>query len=396
MRKLLVWSIAFVLLAGFLLVGSNSALADWSVTVKYYYDTQPFPLGVSARIGYFQDGSWREIARKDYAGPEYTFNFSGDPPSFQLYVKSIYGYSRLDPITLNNGTATVEVPIVKLTVRWYYNSQWGMRGVSGRIGYYDESGTFREFVRQDYASPEWNVLLLSQAPENEPQGPVLYVRSVYGYSRIDKVGNVVKDASIDIPCVKLTVKWYGNGNSNWGMTGVSGRIGYYDEVNEGGAFREFVRQDYASPEWNVLLLSQAPLGENEPPQGPELYVRSVHGASSRIDEVGNLTNDYSKDVPVVRFNVKVVDSNFSLKSKPLTLQAMKGSQVLLQTNGWVNDWYVNLLASSSLSSNPKVIGAGTYWFRAIKDSKTALTTEIYVDPAPGLAGVILMLPDAPR
>jgi hypothetical protein len=118
----------------------------------------------------------------------------------------------------------------------------------------------------------------------------------------------------------------------------------------------------------------------------------VHGASSRIDEVGNLTNDYySKDVPVVRFNVKVVDSNFSLKSKPLTLQAMKDSQVLLQTNGWVNDWYVNLLASSSLSSNSKVIGAGTYWFRAIKDSETALT-EIYVDPAPGLAGVILMLP----
>jgi hypothetical protein len=114
-------------------------------------------------------------------------------------------------------------------------------------------------------------------------------------------------------------------------------------------------------------------------------VKSSKGTSSRTDigiAVGAATT--TKNVPVARFLVKVVKSDFTGQTG-VTVQV-----VGVDTTYGVNtDAYFSLLASSPLGAGNT--GAGQYTFKATKNSTPAQTTAT-ADPPPGLSGVILMIP----
>jgi hypothetical protein len=193
-------------------------------------------------------------------------------------------------------------------------------------------------------------------------------------SRIDPV--VVSGATtVDIQCGKLIVNYNTNNDgtdishgSGTDVTGVSVYVKWAanmgDVASAGGV----------SGSTSFALLA-----------GDSAYkVVSVKGASSRTDGPYTVASTQTADIPVARFRVVVVKSDFTAQTGVSVYVKTSGGGDVASAGGVSGSVDFSLLQSKD--------GPGPYRFIAIKGSTAQADQSANEVPPAGLSGVILMIP----
>jgi len=187
-------------------------------------------------------------------------------------------------------------------------------------------------------------------------------------SRTDGPYTVASDNAFNIQCGKLIVTYYANNNALWGMTGVSVYVKWAanmgDVASAGGV----------SGSTSFALLA-----------GDSAYkVVSVKGASSRTDGPYTVASTQTADIPVARFRVVVVKSDFTAQTGVSVYVKTSGGGDVASAGGVSGSVDFSLLQSKD--------GPGPYRFIAIKGSTAQADQSANEVPPAGLSGVILMIP----
>jgi hypothetical protein len=311
--------------------------------------------------------------------------------SFALLATGIFGtydvvstkgaFTRTETSVTVASDTTLNVPCGKLITQYYTNNNGTGDPVTGLTVEIKKTGAGQVAWKSGVNGSTSFALLATY-------DTVTYdvVSTKGAFTRTETSVTVASDTTLNVPCGKLTVTYYANDNSGWGMTGLT------VEVKKTGAGQVDWKSGVNSSTSFALLATTG--------TGFTYDVISTKGASTRTDTGVTVASTQTLDVPVARFRVAVVKGDFTAQSG-VTVEVRTASGQVEWRSGVNDKTDFSLFQSSAngaqLNGTPvSGTGAGAYTFKATKGATTAQTNanadEGPPDGPPGLAGVILMIP----
>ena len=359
-----------IVMVSMLVIGASAyafvgvASASSTLTLRYYTGINGGGDPVTGLSVYVKTSGGADVTSK--GGVSGTTSFSLEDGNYN--VVSVKGASsRIDPVVVS-GATTVDIQCGKLIVNYNTNndgtdiSHGSGTDVTGVSVYVKWAANMGDVASAGGVSGSTSFALLA--------GDSAYkVVSVKGASsRTDGPYTVASDNAFNIPCGKLIVTYYANNNALWGMTGVSVYVKWAanmgDVASAGGV----------SGSTSFALLA-----------GDSAYkVVSVKGASSRTDGPYTVASTQTADIPVARFRVVVVKSDFTAQTGVSVYVKTSGGGDVASAGGVSGSVDFSLLQSKD--------GPGPYRFIAIKGSTAQADQSANEVPPAGLSGVILMIP----
>ena len=351
-------------------VGVASAVTPpGTLTLNYYTNNDGTGDAVTGLSVYVKTSAGTVVASRGGVSGTTTFTL----PAGDYKVTSVKGASsRTDgtevPYTVSSGNDTpVNIPCGELITSYYTDNKGGAEdgvAVTGVSTYVKWAANNGDVASAGGVNGKTSFALLAGDYK---------VTSVKGASSrtdgtVDVPYTVASTLTADIPCGKLKVTYYANNNALWGMTGVSVYVKWAanmgDVASAGGV----------SGSTSFALLA-----------GDSAYkVVSVKGASSRTDGPYTVASTQTADIPVARFRVVVVKSDFTAQTGVSVYVKTSGGGDVASAGGVSGSVDFSLLQSKD--------GPGPYRFIAIKGSTAQADQSANEVPPAGLSGVILMIP----
>ena len=383
-KRILIGVIALLLAVGLVLPMTGVSQAAGTLTLRYYTDNNG---GGSGGTAVFVNSV---VVKKGGTAVASAGNVTGTV-SFSLAdgaytVDSTKGaFTRTaDPVTVG---VIADIPCGKLITNYRTNNDGtGDQVFVNSVVVNKTGGGGVASAGNVTGSTSFALLATGKDTDTDFFGTYDVVSTKGAFTRTETGVTVASDNTLNVPCGKLIVTYYGNDKPAWG-TFVNSVV-----VNKTGGGGVASAGNVTGSTSFALLATTG--------TGFTYDVVSTAGASTRTETGVTVASTQTLDVPVARFRVMVVKGDFTAQFVNSVVVSTAGGGVASAGNvtGYVD---FSLLQSSAngaqLNGTPvNGTGASQYTFKATKNGTTAQTPanadEGPPDGLPGLSGVILMIP----